>query len=651
MSDRRNGFLSNVAHLNTKRSKSSVDMVIEGYIYDVTYRIRNERPVVIMSIKRMDGVVEDVEFYGMRAYCFLRYSTFVDVDRTIDTLEGFDGVTECILDERSDYGGAGISLIKVYVTNPKKVPELRDKFLDVNGIISWEEADIPFVLRFIIDYDIYLCRRMKMNIIRRYGSSYIENISNNIEYIGGLEPIDFSYVSFDIETWNKEINTRPERDKVLMIAMTGKNNKGEKSKELFSLSDFGGSEIFKEKRMLGSFMDSVDSINPDLMITYNGTRYDYDYLFYRCKFLNMVLSLGRGKSPVFVREDSKYGKSVYLPGRVNYDLYPIAKRDIGDLAHKTLKNVADYVGVLKHEERVELPYSRIWKWWEAGGMRREIIKWYCMDDTVATEKLGMKAFIHNMIALSYITRVPLSMAVYQTYGFLNTNVISRYLYKNKMLIPKKDLTIGEDLKGAEVLPGKRGIFERLECWDFKSMYPSIVIANNISFETYVQPGEDISDDLCHVIGNGDRFRKEPIGILPKIEKKYLEARAEYKRIWKSKTDNDPDKGLYEALQLTYKRLANSVYGMTAQRAHASRFYYFPIASAITYFGRKSILAIAKLAEEEFGCDVVYGDTDSIYTTKIDNSERFVERVMEITHIAIERDYSIETSVSEGQKKR
>lgn len=655
------------------RTRGSSLVNLEGYIIDVSYRNNKNRESVSiqLTVKKTNGFVEVIEFYGMRPYVYLRYSSFADVEQIIDTLHGFEGVIEVTRAKKTDYGRRDIPLIKVFTTTPKKVAELREKFLDIDGVIDWEEGDIPYTLRFIIDYDIHLCRKMRMQVVKRFrGASYAETLRDNIEYLDDFHPIDLSYLSLDIEVWNENVVTRPEKDKILMCGIDARDMDGKTTRCVPSLDDFRGSEIQKEKRMIGKVIDINDEVDPDLIITYHGTGYDFPYMFDRCRFIGSTLALGRRKTSVFVRDDDKYGRNVYIPGRINYDIYPIADRDIGDLPNKTLKNVADYTGVLRHEERVELPYERIWKWWEAEGFRRQLIKWYCLDDAIATARLGMDVFITNMEALSYITRVPLPMAMNQRYGFLNAHFISRYLYNRGMLIPKKDLTIGEDLKGAEVLPATRGMFEEIECWDFKSMYPIIIINNNVSFETFVADSDSYSpDDVIETAGGKYKFLKPSVkkGILPMMEEEYLKARAEYKRIWKTKTEDDPDYGMYEALQLTYKRLANAMYGMTAQRKHASRFYFYPIADSITHKARESVLAMARIAEEEFGRKVIYGDTDSVYIEKIDPDkdfsdskiaysitpieQKFIDRVQEVTGIELELDYPIQTFVSEGKKKR
>lgn len=69
-----------------------------------------------------------------------------------------------------------------------------------------------------------------------------------------------------------------------------------------------------------------------------------------------------------------------------------------------------------------------------------------------------------------------------------------------------------------------------------------------------------------------------------------------------------------------KILANSMYGCLG--FSNSRFYAKPLAALVTSQGREILQRTVTLAENTIGCDVIYGDTDSImiYTGKTDVRE-------------------------------
>ncbi len=211
--------------------------------------------------------------------------------------------------------------------------------------------------------------------------------------------------------------------------------------------------------------------------------------------------------------------------------------------------------------------------------------------------------------------------------------------------------------------------------DYASLYPSSMISENISHDTIVLdskydnlPGYeyvDITYDLFK--GKGDdkkkigeqtcRFAQFPNGekgLLPRILQKLLKQRkATRKKItWKtislksgdtykgnivgdddsiiklkvedkdtieinkddihSKVDtyNEFQKAVLDGLQLAYKVTANSLYGFVG--APTSQLFMKELAASTTATGRNLIMSAKKFAEEEYNCEVVYGDTDSIF---------------------------------------
>jgi DNA polymerase elongation subunit (family B) len=211
--------------------------------------------------------------------------------------------------------------------------------------------------------------------------------------------------------------------------------------------------------------------------------------------------------------------------------------------------------------------------------------------------------------------------------------------------------------------------------DYASLYPSSMISENISHDTIVLdskydnlPGYeyvDITYDLFK--GKGDdkkkigeqtcRFAQFPNsekGLLPRILQKLLKQRKSTRKkiTWKtiilksgdtykgnivgdddsiiklkvedkdtieinkddihSKVDtyNEFQKAVLDGLQLAYKVTANSLYGFVG--APTSQLFMKELAASTTATGRNLIMSAKKFAEEEYNCEVVYGDTDSIF---------------------------------------
>lgn len=156
-----------------------------------------------------------------------------------------------------------------------------------------------------------------------------------------------------------------------------------------------------------------------------------------------------------------------------------------------------------------------------------------------------------------------------------------------------DFSNSSQIEGAYVIEPKKDFYKNIFVFDFKSLYPSIIMTFNIDPFTFTN--ENQSKQLI-TAPNGANFSREK-GILPDLIKQiYLEREI-------AKKENDDIKSY--ALKITM----NSFYGAIA--SPKSRYYNRNIGEAITSFGRK-ILLKAKAFVEKRGDIVIYGDTDSIF---------------------------------------
>ena len=76
------------------------------------------------------------------------------------------------------------------------------------------------------------------------------------------------------------------------------------------------------------------------------------------------------------------------------------------------------------------------------------------------------------------------------------------------------------------------------------------------------------------------------------------------------TYNSFEKDVLDSRQIAYKITANSLYGQIGART--SSIYLKEIAACTTATGRDMIMLAKKFVEDNYGADVIYGDTDSIF---------------------------------------
>ena len=249
------------------------------------------------------------------------------------------------------------------------------------------------------------------------------------------------------------------------------------------------------------------------------------------------------------------------------------------------------------------------------------------------------------------------------------------LSKNIIVPPKEEKFKGEAFEGAFVKDPQVGKHNWIASFDLNSLYPHLMMQYNISPETLVEPsnytsemrniissGVDVNKMLNRDIDlsalkdvtitpNGQYFRTDIQGFLPKMLEEMYEDRKKFKKLMiqakkEYEIENDEVKKLeiynrisrYDNLQLAKKVSLNSAYGALGSKYF--RFYDLRMALAVTLAGQLSIRWIEselnrylnKLLKTENDY-VIAADTDSIYlnlgplVNKVYSGEKEVNQVI------------------------
>ncbi|MEM5781823.1 MAG: DNA polymerase domain-containing protein, partial [Candidatus Aenigmatarchaeota archaeon] len=155
---------------------------------------------------------------------------------------------------------------------------------------------------------------------------------------------------------------------------------------------------------------------------------------------------------------------------------------------------------------------------------------------------------------------------------------------------------------------KKGIQSNVLVFDFRSLYPTIIVSHNISPETFnckhieCEEKNKVPETKWHFC-----IKKE--GFIPKHIKKLIEIRKEIKeKIKRVKKDSNEFVQLNN-LNQAIKTIANASYGYFG--FVGARWYKRECGASAAAFGRYYIRKIIELAKKE-GFEVIYGDTDSCF---------------------------------------
>ena len=161
-----------------------------------------------------------------------------------------------------------------------------------------------------------------------------------------------------------------------------------------------------------------------------------------------------------------------------------------------------------------------------------------------------------------------------------------------------------------------GLHENVAVFDFKSLYPSMMAARNISWETKTTKDDEhdvyfsMPKNLIEWEGHTPSvsFRKDNLGVLPQAVLTLMKKRDEYKAKRKdAKTDEEYRK--WDSAQMATKRGVNALYGVLAKDGYG--WGDMQMAQAITASAREAMRSVA-FKSIELGYEVIYGHTDSIF---------------------------------------
>lgn len=591
---------------------------IKIVLNDIDYVTRNDKPII-----RLFGINPETNENVIAVDTTFKPYLYVlpyDFDICLEDLREM-GLDDLEVETKIDIGTER-EFIKVTLTHPQEVPKLRDSIRDLPSVKQIREYDIPFYRRYLIDKQI-----TPTNIIELYGETidsilYSEElkIDEDVTLFKMIEnPVDThktnkrnKILSFDIEVYNAEGMPTAENDPIIMMSLCGNN--GLKKVLSTKKSDKSFVEtLSSEKDMLKRFVEIIKEENPDMLVGYNSDNFDLPYIKKRAEKLNIKLDLGVDGSGIkFIKRG--FNNAGVIKGRVHVDLYLLVRHNMR-LERYTLERVYEE---LFDEKKIDVPGDQIYQYWDSDDERLDELFDYSMDDAVTTTMIGDK-LTPLTVAQTRLVGQPLFDIARMTTGQMVEWYLMLKAYEKNNIIPNKPDTdeYSQRRKSNKVIGGyvkepEKGLFEHIAYLDFKSLYPSIIIAQNISPDT-ITDGENMDESEYYTCPeNGYKFLKEPKGFIPSIIGYILDERQRIKKLMKEEKVPE-QKRAYDFEQQGLKRLANSMFG--AYGYSRFRWYKLECAAAITAWGREYIRNAMKKAEE-YDFKPIYADTDGFYATYI-----------------------------------
>ena len=507
---------------------------------------------------------------------------------------------------------------------------------------SWEvsSADILFERRLLLDYDlgphISACgevlwagerapievrdddtgdRTVAAGRIAEAGGSGLYPtdmvVSCTLEDLAKVDPFRTPFVSFSFD-----LETSIQSNRILCAAAVIDRG-GERSEHTFQ-----GDE--------GDIMEGLTSLvhaeDPDIITGYNIDNFDLprmeeraDVLAGRSKMEATTL-FGWGRVPM-LQSEAKPRR--LFPSRRQNRVWDIAGRiplDAWWQARQTLRPQREslsYVSKLlwpedEDKHKLDIDASQMDREWAE---RPEEVLEYCVRDTILPlDILDRLQSVARKEALASVSLTTVETASTGTTSQWIDSLVIRLADRSDVAVPT---TISgprrrDQIAGGYVHEVDAGISPWVVVLDFKSMYPSIMIANNICSTTLVR--DDTTDDSYSVSPTTQtRYlsKENRVGLVPHLLEQLMQSRDRHKAaLAEARAAGDEAEAfLQDQLQYAVKILMNSFYGVFASSFY--RFTHPDLGASITEWARHNIRGIIAQVEED-GHEVVYSDTDSIF---------------------------------------
>ncbi len=460
-----------------------------------------------------------------------------------------------------------------------------------------------------------------------------------------LKPVErddmapFVVASFDIEC-NSSTGKFPDPnvpdDACFQIAISlckfGSDEPYDKTCLCFKKTDknIEGSNIISfdtEREMLLAFKRYLNEKDIDIMTGWNIFGFDLEYIYKRAAMVGCGVEfyqlgkLNDTECHLVLKQLSSsalgdnYLKLLPMAGRFIFDLFHEVKKGY-KLDSYSLNNVSKlYLG----DQKIDMtPKEMFARFLEGDPVKLREVAEYCIKDTLLPHKLMKKlCTLLNLVEMAKATWVPVSFLVERGQQIKVFSQLTKKARELGYMVPtiKYGSLPEEQYEGATVLEAQKGAYYTpITALDFEALYPSIMMAHNLCYSTYVMDERkygNIPGITYETFDIGDKtykFAQDVPSLLPAILDELKQFRKKAKRDMAAATGSM--KEVYNGKQLAYKVSMNSVYGFTG--AGKGILPCVPIASTTTCRGRGMIEETKTYVEANFpGAKVRYGDTDSV----------------------------------------
>ncbi|KAH9259415.1 hypothetical protein BASA81_002458 [Batrachochytrium salamandrivorans] len=407
--------------------------------------------------------------------------------------------------------------------------------------------------------------------------------------------------------------------------------------------------VSNEMELLRQLLRLVREKNPDVLLAWELQRESLGYILKRAKALG-VQDFARKLSKVpFGPQDARHDRpsqlleehsGFWIPGRLVVNVWRLIRYEL-KLSLYSLNNTLLHTTGEKFPALSQLDMNQ-WFDLTTTPHKREMLLAHLVNRARAT--LRIVDYINLFGRGSEVCRflgLDLFSSLVRGSQYQVESLLLRVCHEQDyvMLSPTREQVAQQRAMEACPLifePESRFYADPVCVFDFRSLYPSVIIAHNICFSTclgrvnlnadggFLVPGLGVDPlyqsatftraEVGFIAPNGVCFvtKETRAGILPRVLDEILKTRVMIKQSVVGGEADLARKRLIEARQYGLKMIANLTYGYTAA-SFSGRMPCVEVAETIVETGRAALeFAVGQVSSQNNGMRVVYGDTDSMF---------------------------------------
>lgn len=375
-------------------------------------------------------------------------------------------------------------------------------------------------------------------------------------------------------------------------------------------------------------------MDADILVTYNGDRFDIPFVltrakragrrckrfFYMSRIVDDIVEL-KSKTLSSGALGDNFLELIKPIGRHTMDLFQYIKAQGFRLDQLSLSFVAQ---TFLKDDKHDVHFQDIFKSYRSTPEDLYKVVAYCAQDCdLPIRLMDNRKFFSQMIEMSRVTFTQTHVILTSGQQVKVFNQILFYAHRQGFVVNmlySRDYATTEKYGGGTVMDPIKGYYtDFVVTLDFKSLYPTIMMAHNLCYSTLVSDAvwRDINTNHPDYFAKGlkieefataggiHRFVDNGLGILPMILKTLGEERGKAKKIMNT-TDDPLLAAIMNGRQLSLKISANSIYGFTGVKQ--GRLPCRPIAETTTSQGGRMIMHCKDKCYEWYKAECIYGDS-------------------------------------------